>query len=149
MHNMTCQDLAFLIDETFGKMSPLDSMLKMEGIMRTCKSNTLSQQWVMITMADLCLNRVMVPQELTPNSSLVSQTKKGSLDGFCEHEFRNVSDCQGQCQYEISMTVVLRMAHVWLWKLANKPKLPALLDQRLSTEDAMKIRTNADLARIN
>ena len=36
----------------------------------------------------------------------------------------------------------LKIVAIWLWKLQNKPKLMALLDQHLPPEDAVQIRTD-------
>ena len=73
------EEIAFLIDETFGKVSPLDSVLKMENVMRCCRSSVESQLFVLSCMADLCLNRIMVPQEMTPNFLFGKGTAKGTL----------------------------------------------------------------------
>ena len=72
------QDLAFLTDETFGKRSPIDSVIKLEGMMRACKSQTDLMEWCLMTMSDLCLNREVRPAEMQP-SWLFGQ--KGSQKG--------------------------------------------------------------------
>eukprot|EP00435_Cladocopium_sp_Y103_P016837 s1739_g4.t1 len=97
--------ITFLIDECFGKRSPLDSVLKMENLMRTCRSVSNALEHVLFQMADWCLNRLVNPSEM-------------------QHMFLFGKG----------------MVSVWLWKLQNKPKLLALLDQHLPTEDAAKLR---------
>jgi hypothetical protein len=74
--------LAFLTDETFGKRSPLDSVLKIEGVMRACRSNAESMQWCMLQMADLCLNRQLVPAEMQPNMPNYLFGVKGGKGNF-------------------------------------------------------------------
>ena len=79
-HANSTQNLAFLTDETFGKKSPLDSVLKIEGMMRACRSNSESMQWCMLQMADLCLNRCLAPAEMQPN--YLFGTKGGGKGNF-------------------------------------------------------------------
>jgi len=74
--------LAFLTDETFGKRSPLDSVLKIEGVMRACRSNAESMQWCMLQMADLCLNRQLAPAELQPTYLFGAKGGKGNFGLF-------------------------------------------------------------------
>lgn len=62
-----CQDLAFLMDETFGKRSPIDSVIKLEGMMRCCKSQTDLIHWCLMSMSDLVLNREIRPAEMQAN----------------------------------------------------------------------------------
>jgi hypothetical protein len=61
--------LAFLTDETFGKRSPLDSVLKIEGVMRACRSNAESMQW-------------MAPAELQPTYLFGAKGGKGNFGLF-------------------------------------------------------------------
>jgi hypothetical protein len=72
----------FLTDETFGKRSTLDSVLKIEGVMRACRSNAESMQWCMLQMADLCLNRQMAPAELQPTYLFGAKGGKGNFGLF-------------------------------------------------------------------
>lgn len=58
------QEIAFLIDECFGKRSPLDSVLKMENLLRSCKSVSNALEHVLLQMADFCLNRQVNPAEM-------------------------------------------------------------------------------------
>lgn len=76
---MFFEDLAFLTDETFGKRSPLDSVLKIESLMRACRSNAESMEFCMTTMADLCLNRLLQPAELQPSMMSGKGSQKGTL----------------------------------------------------------------------
>ena len=69
------EDITFLIDETFGKRSPLDSVLKMENLMRACKSHHQSLEHVL----DLCLNRVVVPSEMQHLYLFGKGSTKGNL----------------------------------------------------------------------
>lgn len=55
------------MDEVFGKLSPLDSVLKLEQIMRTCRSNSDQIEWILIQIGDLCLNRKVAPGEFQPS----------------------------------------------------------------------------------
>ena len=73
------EEIAFLIDEVFGKRSPLDSVLKIENVMRSCKSNHDSLVWVLIQMADWCLNRVVQPAEMVPFYLFGKGSQKGKL----------------------------------------------------------------------
>ena len=73
------EEIAFLIDEVFGKRSPLDSVLKIENIMRSCKSNHDSLAWVLVQMADWCLNRVVQPAEMVPFYLFGKGSSKGKL----------------------------------------------------------------------
>ena len=73
------EEIAFLIDEVFGKRSPLDSVLKIENIMRSCKSNHDSLAWVLVQMADWCLNRVVKPAEMVPFYLFGKGSSKGKL----------------------------------------------------------------------
>ena len=68
-----------MMDEVFGKRSPLDSVLKMENMMRCCKSNHDSMHWCMQTMADQVLNRMIKPQEMQPNFLFGAKGQKGNL----------------------------------------------------------------------
>ena len=58
------QEITFLIDECFGKRSPLDSVLKMENLLRSCKSGSNALEHVLLQMADFCLNRQVNPAEM-------------------------------------------------------------------------------------
>lgn len=71
-----------MTDETFGKRSPLDSVLKIEGVMRACRSNAESMQWCMLQMADLCLNRQVAPAEMQPAYLFGGKGGKGNLGDF-------------------------------------------------------------------
>ena len=73
------KELAFLTDETFGKASPLDSVLKIEGIMRACRSSTEQLEWILIQMSDLCLNRQIQPAEMQPFYLFGKGQQKGTL----------------------------------------------------------------------
>ena len=71
------EELAFLADETFGKRGPLDSVLKLEMLMRACKSSTGSIEFALLCMCDSCLNRTVVPSEMTPNWLFGKGSQKG------------------------------------------------------------------------
>lgn len=71
------EELAFLADETFGKRGPLDSVLKLEMLMRACKSSTWSIEFALLCMCDSCLNRTVVPSEMTPNWLFGKGSQKG------------------------------------------------------------------------
>lgn len=73
------QEIAFLMDETFGKCSPIDSVVKLESVMRSCRSSCETQKWVLLTMADLCLNRVVNPKEMTLEALFGKSGQKGNL----------------------------------------------------------------------
>ena len=68
-----------MADETFGKRGPLDSVLKMESLMRACKSNTSSLEWTLLMMCDYSLNRLVVPSEMQMQYLFGKGTQKGNL----------------------------------------------------------------------
>ena len=76
------QALAFLADEVFGKRGPLDSVLKMESLMRSCKSNTDSLEWTLLMMCDYSLNRFVHPSEMQMRYLFGKGTQKGTLVTF-------------------------------------------------------------------
>ena len=58
--------------------------------MRACRSNSEAIKWILLTMADLSLNRVVAPAELTPNALFGKPpATKGKLRGnnFKTYEF--------------------------------------------------------------
>lgn len=86
------QEIAFLMDETFGKRSPIDSVVKLESVMRSCRSSCETQKWVLLTMADLCLNRVVSPKEMTLEALFGKSGQKGNLGCSCNKSMRHA--CQ-------------------------------------------------------
>lgn len=69
-----------MMDDTFGKRSPIDSVIKLEGMMRCCKSQTDQIHWCLMTMSDLVLNREVRPAEMQPSYLFGAKgPQKGSL----------------------------------------------------------------------
>ncbi|CAJ1449896.1 unnamed protein product, partial [Effrenium voratum] len=104
------QEMAFLADELFGKRTPIDSVAKLEDLIKIARSDVESISWLFTSLCDYVLNGVCKVAEM--NSSALSGGK---------------SNPKG-------------LYHVWLWKRENLSLLLAKIEMHVDQEDVAIIR---------
>eukprot|EP00435_Cladocopium_sp_Y103_P012581 s4743_g3.t1 len=74
--------------------------------MRACKSNTGSIELALLCMCDSCLNRTVVPAEMTPawlfgkgsECVITCPSRKYAVDGTCQRCDLSCKSCEGSAQ---------------------------------------------------